>query len=116
MEENLLLLLGHCHSLFCLLFCNDAGDMGKYLQEILNLIDTFSNYVVWYAYTFFMGQYVLSTELPWYYLFVNIGIMTPIFYLLMFFCGAGALAARGVKGVMHRHGPRKPTGTISAWR
>ncbi len=76
-------------------------------QEILNLIDTFSNYVVWYAYTFFMGQYVLSTELPWYYLFVNIGIMTPIFYLLMFFCGAGALAARGVKGVMHRHGPKE---------
>lgn len=77
-------------------------------HQILNLMDTFSNYVVWYTRTYFMGEYILSTELPWYYLFVNIGITTPVFYLAMFVCGAAALLFRGGKRLAAR---RKPEGT-----
>lgn len=77
-------------------------------RQLLNLLDTFSNYVVWYTRTYFMGEYILSTELPWYYLFVNIGITTPVFYLAMFVCGGAALLARAGKGLAAR---RKPEGT-----
>ena len=34
-----------------------------------------------------MGKYILSTELPWYYLFVCIGITTPLLHLAGFFAG-----------------------------
>ena len=77
-------------------------------RQILNLMDTFSNYVVWYTRTYFMGEYILSTELPWYYLFVNIGITTPVFYLAMFVCGGAALTVRTGKGLT---AGRKPEGT-----
>ena len=77
-------------------------------RQILNLMDTFSNYVVWYTRTYFMGEYILSTELPWYYLFVNIGITTPVFYLAMFVCGGAALTVRAGKGLT---AGRKPEGT-----
>lgn len=77
-------------------------------RQILNLMDTFSNYVVWYTHTYFMGEYILSTELPWYYLFVNIGITTPVFYLAMFVCGGAALTVRAGKGLAAR---QKPEGT-----
>ncbi len=71
------------------------------IQEIGNLIHTFSNYLVWYAYTFFMGKYILSTELPWYYLFVCIGITLPLLHLTGFFAGLlhqGRKAAAAVRG------------------
>ncbi len=79
------------------------------IEEIGNLIGTFSNYLVWYAYTFFMGKYILSTELPWYYLFVCIGITTPLLHLAGFFAGVvhqgkDAAAVIGKKAVMTERG------------
>lgn len=104
---------------FCLCWATAAVCFGFYYmmtpiiwhdtwRQILNLMDTFSNYVVWYTRTYFMGEYILSTELPWYYLFVNIGITTPVFYLAMFLCGMAALLVRAGKGLA---AGRKPEGT-----
>lgn len=79
------------------------------VTEIGNLLNTFSNYIVWYAYTFFMGRYILSTELPWYYLFVCIATTTPLLHLAgmaagMVHQGSQAVRVLGRKASMTEHG------------
>lgn len=41
---------------------------------------------------FYMGEMLLSTDLPWHYIPVWMGISIPILYLLLLFCGVGFLA------------------------
>lgn len=43
----------------------------------------------WDAPVLFMGKFIKATELPWYYIFVWIGISTPILYLLFAIFGFG---------------------------
>ena len=38
-------------------------------------------------YNLYLGDYYESTNVPWHYIFVWIGITTPIFYLVLFFIG-----------------------------
>ena len=39
------------------------------------------------VYNFYLGNYYESSNVPWHYIFVWIGITTPIFYLTLFFIG-----------------------------
>ena len=39
------------------------------------------------GYNFYLGEYYESSNLPWHYIFVWIGITTPIFYLVLFIYG-----------------------------
>ncbi|WP_345987976.1 glycosyltransferase family 39 protein [Sulfurimonas sp. HSL1-2] len=43
----------------------------------------------WYGSELFFGTYIKATELPWYYVFIWVGITTPIIYLLFFIVGSG---------------------------
>lgn len=54
--------------------------------------DAFSHFQGWNGYMAFMGKLITSTELPWYYLFVWMGITIPVLYLLLFLMGHAALA------------------------
>jgi len=52
----------------------------------------FSHFQDWNGYMAFMGKLITSTELPWYYLPVWMGITIPVAYLVLFFTGHIALA------------------------
>ena len=65
-----------------------------YLWEnpLIHFIDNFkslSSYIsVGYNfYNFYLGNYYVSTNVPWHYIFVWISITTPIFYLALFLIG-----------------------------
>ena len=47
----------------------------------------FSHFQGWNGYMAFMGKLITSTELPWYYLFVWMGITIPVLYMFLFFMG-----------------------------
>lgn len=44
----------------------------------------------------FMGEVVSSTNLPWYYIPVWLGVTTPIIYLIFFWVGLGAILYQGI--------------------
>lgn len=44
----------------------------------------------------FMGDVISSTNLPWYYIPVWLGVTTPISYLAFFFLGLGAIIYQGI--------------------
>ena len=52
----------------------------------------FSHFQAWNSYMAFMGKLITSTELPWYYLPVWMGITIPVIYIVLFFIGHIALA------------------------
>jgi hypothetical protein len=45
----------------------------------------------WESTVLYRGEFMLSSELPWHYVPVWIGVTTPILYLALFFVGAGSL-------------------------
>ena len=49
------------------------------------------------GYNFYLGEYIKATNLPWHYLFIWIGITTPIFFLILFFLGIFSYIFRLVK-------------------
>ena len=51
----------------------------------------FSHFQAWNSYMAFMGKLITSTELPWYYLPVWMGITIPVIYIVLFFIGHIAL-------------------------
>ncbi len=54
-----------------------------------NFIEAFSQMsrFPWDGMVLYLGKYTLASKLPWHYLFVWIGISTPILYLLLFIAG-----------------------------
>ena len=41
----------------------------------------------WYGEVWYLGRYVSSTNMPWHYIPVLLGVTTPILYVLLFFVG-----------------------------
>ena len=62
-----------------------------YLWEnpLINFIAAFKSFssIPWDWFNLYIGKYISSTNLPWHYIFVWIGITTPIFYLFLFIIG-----------------------------
>jgi hypothetical protein len=60
----------------------------------------------WKGTVLYLGQYTPANELPWHYLFVWIGISTPILYVVLFFCGVFFFFKNSLvnfKSVLHLH-------------
>ena len=51
--------------------------------EVFKTLSSFTSV----GYNYYLGDYHHSTNLPWHYIFVWIGITTPIFYLVLFIFG-----------------------------
>lgn len=73
------------------------------VQEILNLAGTFSNYTKWSFDVFYLGSHVPSTDLPWHYLFVWIGISTPVLYLILTVLGLADQAVAGLRAMVRKN-------------
>jgi hypothetical protein len=56
---------------------------------LLKIVKTFSNYTVWSANVYYMGQWVSALHLPWHYLPVWIGMTVPATYLILMMLGMG---------------------------
>lgn len=56
------------------------------LQNFLMAFKAMSNYFL-EAENLYLGKYISNKELPWHYIFVWIGVTTPIFYLFLFLVG-----------------------------
>jgi len=62
-------------------------------NPIHHFIEAFKNmsHFPWNGSVLYLGDFVLSTKLPWHYLFVWIGITTPLWMLSSFLLGLGTL-------------------------
>lgn len=74
------------------------------VQEILNVMKTFSNYVKWPYDFLYLGESVNALELPWHYLFVWIGITVPLAYLALFAFGLVTQAGQGILRINKKQG------------
>lgn len=75
------------------------------VQEIFNVMKTFSNYTKWPYDFLYMGEAVNAMELPWHYMFVFIGITTPLVYLALFLLG---LVTKSVSWVKELAAKKRP--------
>ena len=54
----------------------------NHFVEIFNNLSSYN----WEGYNLYFGEYILGSNLPWHYVFVWIGITTPLLYIFFFFC------------------------------
>lgn len=72
------------------------------VQEIFNVIKTFSDYVKWPYNFLYLGESVNATNLPWHYMFVFIGVSTPLLYLFLFGLGLVTKSAERIRAVKNK--------------
>lgn len=75
------------------------------VQEIFNVIKTFSDYVKWPYDFLYLGESVNATNLPWHYMFVFIAVSTPLLYLFLFGLGLAAKSAERICALRNKEKP-----------
>lgn len=73
--------------------------------EIINTLKVFSSYTTHTTPVYYMGEWINLTELPWHYLFVWVGITTPVLYLVLFALGTLQWGGRGVGMIKNKRLP-----------
>ena len=67
------------------------------LNNFIQVFKTLSSFSLGGGYNFYLGNYYESSNVPWHYIFVWIGVTTPVFYLALFIIGFLIYTLRFIK-------------------